>query len=305
MTALPQATLPLRPRRAEKVLYGRKQRQAHNDAWGNGLTGNFDNVPGGFDYGFVGGLGCRQDPSSALVYMRARWYDPTLQRFISRDPIGLEGGNNLYRYAKNAPQDNVDSSGLYVDITRRGKNIRLEMTVYFCNDDPTKTPSPEDIRRVIDDFRAKMALWGGHHGDYDVTMVVNAKWSGKCPLDCDRDSKINYITLMKGTGTSTTGYGGNTGTWYAGQPPETFAHEAGHLMGLKDGYKEKTVTINGNELRVLDGLLQDSRARTDSRYRDRYEGNIMGDRTPQANGLDIQDILDFPSGFRPRLVDHL
>ena len=81
-------------------------------AWGGELAGNFDNVPGGFHYGFVGGLGCRQDPTAGLVYMRARWFDPQLQRFISRDPIGLNGGSNLYAYAGNNPTTGVDPSGL-------------------------------------------------------------------------------------------------------------------------------------------------------------------------------------------------
>ena len=44
-------------------------------------------------------------------YMRQRWYDPTLQRFISRDPIGLAGGANLYQYGEANPVDNVDPWG--------------------------------------------------------------------------------------------------------------------------------------------------------------------------------------------------
>ncbi|MCW5872579.1 MAG: RHS repeat-associated core domain-containing protein [Candidatus Eremiobacteraeota bacterium] len=82
------------------------------DAFGNELPGSFDNVPGGMAYKFVGGLGCRTDPTTSLVYMRQRWYDPTLQRFISRDPIGLMGGVNIYSYAKNNPVRLTDSRGM-------------------------------------------------------------------------------------------------------------------------------------------------------------------------------------------------
>lgn len=80
-------------------------------AFGGELAGNFDNVPGGLDYGFVGGAGCRKDPSSGLVYMRARWFDSGLGRFISRDPIGLEGGPNLYAYVDNSPANEIDPLG--------------------------------------------------------------------------------------------------------------------------------------------------------------------------------------------------
>jgi len=48
--------------------------------------------------------------------MRQRWYDSGLQRFISRDPIGLEAWENLYRYVFNTPGNFVDPMGLDVVI---------------------------------------------------------------------------------------------------------------------------------------------------------------------------------------------
>jgi len=38
-----------------------------------------------------------------LYYMRHRYYLPAIGRFISRDPIGLAGGLNLYAYANDDP----------------------------------------------------------------------------------------------------------------------------------------------------------------------------------------------------------
>jgi len=83
------------------------------DAWGNLLSSSSDGLPGGMPYTFVGGLGVRRDEGSGLIWMRARWYDPTLQRFVSRDALG---GTNRYAYANNAPSNFTDPSGLIVDI---------------------------------------------------------------------------------------------------------------------------------------------------------------------------------------------
>ncbi|MBS2037938.1 hypothetical protein JST97_23330, partial [bacterium] len=81
------------------------------DAWGGLLESSFDNLPGGMPYTWVGGLGVRFDEASTLYYMRHRWYDPTLQRFISRDPLGTRGGANLYEYADSNPGRFVDPTG--------------------------------------------------------------------------------------------------------------------------------------------------------------------------------------------------
>ena len=45
------------------------------------------------------------------MYYRARYYDPTIGRFISRDPIGLQGGLNQYAYVGNNPINANDPSG--------------------------------------------------------------------------------------------------------------------------------------------------------------------------------------------------
>lgn len=57
------------------------------------------------------------DPGSAygsnLYYLRGRYYNPVLQRFISADPLGFGGGDvNLYAYVGNDPADFVDALGL-------------------------------------------------------------------------------------------------------------------------------------------------------------------------------------------------
>ncbi|MBB4636556.1 RHS repeat-associated core domain-containing protein [Longimicrobium terrae] len=52
------------------------------------------------------------DAAIGLYYLRARWYDPDLGRFVSEDPIGLAGGINPYAYIGSSPTNGTDPSGL-------------------------------------------------------------------------------------------------------------------------------------------------------------------------------------------------
>ncbi len=59
--------------------------------------------------GFVGSLGHVTDSETGLVYMRARYYDPSTGRFISED--SAKSGNNWFAYCDNNPTNEVDADG--------------------------------------------------------------------------------------------------------------------------------------------------------------------------------------------------
>jgi RHS repeat-associated protein len=56
----------------------------------------------------------RELDSTGLYFYRARYYNPTLQRFVSEDPIGFvgSGDTNLYAYVGNNPIAFLDHFGL-------------------------------------------------------------------------------------------------------------------------------------------------------------------------------------------------
>ena len=55
----------------------------------------------------------RDNDGTGLYYYRARYYNPTLGRYLSEDPIGFDGdGTNFYAYVDNNPIILIDPSGL-------------------------------------------------------------------------------------------------------------------------------------------------------------------------------------------------
>jgi RHS repeat-associated protein len=92
-------------------------RAAHYRAWGNTLSGEPEHgVPCVLQLDAqihqpVRFNGQYSDSETGLHYNLHRYYDPDLGRFLTQDPLGLEGDINLYRYAPN-PNRWTDPLGL-------------------------------------------------------------------------------------------------------------------------------------------------------------------------------------------------
>ncbi len=75
--------------------------------------------------------GYRYDAETQNYYVRNRYYLPTLGRWLTRDPIGYQGGINLYEYVQSNPVGNVDAEGMQVYMYGVG-----------ISNTPTATPPP-------------------------------------------------------------------------------------------------------------------------------------------------------------------
>jgi RHS repeat-associated protein len=216
--------------------------------------------------------GSAHEPSG-IYYYRARMYSPTLGRFLQADPIGFQGGENLYAYVGNDPLNGIDPSGLVVVVTRNGNNIILSLPITFTG--PNATSS--NVASYISGIQSN---WSGTFGKYTVTTVVVPPTAG---------SPFNTINVIPGPGNARSlisnfvpGTGGSTGIFFdPATTPWVAAHEAGHLMGLPDQYIEQPNPITG--------LAQSS-------PNPGYDTNIMAVRSGTPSEQDITNIVNGNSG---------
>ena len=64
-------------------------------------------------FGYDGdGLMTSAEGAAGLVNFRMRWYDPATGRWLSKDPIGLSCGLNLYAFCEGDPVNKTDPDGM-------------------------------------------------------------------------------------------------------------------------------------------------------------------------------------------------
>ena len=90
------------------------------DAWGNALTEEVDASAAELRAVRYRFQGRERSAVTGLANFRMRWYDAVTGRWLSKDPIGLNGGLNLYAFCGNTPISLVDAFGLnWWDATKR------------------------------------------------------------------------------------------------------------------------------------------------------------------------------------------
>src|SRR5690606_17439068 len=87
------------------------------DAFGNVVATTGDAAD--YNHRFTG----KPQDITGLYYYGARFYDPTIGRFISLDPA--KNGLNWYVYANNNPLKYIDPSGMVIRVTGRDEDKDL------------------------------------------------------------------------------------------------------------------------------------------------------------------------------------
>ncbi len=100
------------PRLVVDIATGNAIETINYDEFGNETDTLAGTLPTGYvriPFGFAGGL---YDPDTGLVRFGARDYDATTGRWTAKDPIGFNGGLNVYVYVENDPVNWIDPTGL-------------------------------------------------------------------------------------------------------------------------------------------------------------------------------------------------
>ncbi|WP_426448479.1 polymorphic toxin-type HINT domain-containing protein [Paenibacillus sp. S-38] len=99
------------------------------DIWGNPLVSN-ESITNPFRYS-----GEMWDNDAKLQYLRARWYDPSVGRFISEDSYEGDITNpltlNLYSYTANNPLRFIDPSGHDYELPSAGRLSELAQSSWY------------------------------------------------------------------------------------------------------------------------------------------------------------------------------
>ena len=124
---------------------GQVEAKRQYDAWGRYRNGTAPG-PGDAKLGFTGH---QFDPETGLIYARARYYDPEIGRFVSKDsfeyPIGAAPHLHGFLYGAGRPTVYVDDSGHLIPLIVAGAMLIGANWDFWHQQNVNQTASVEDI----------------------------------------------------------------------------------------------------------------------------------------------------------------
>ncbi len=205
------------------------------------------------------------DPEIGLHYNRHRYYDPDAGRYISPDPIGLEGGHNFYAYGVN-PIAWIDPYGLAHGVYIRQSDVP-GMTAgeeyssgYDSFDDSffqtqSRAHSERAVLARLQDIRTQ----GEAAGRGNVLRGRNVTMRGEKPpcVNCHR--AMHAFAQQNQMGSIRYEFPADTGassvTYSSGQPPRFGGPASTDMLTLRNGSQmtlEQAYQLQGSNIRERD-----------------------------------------------------
>lgn len=139
------------------------------------------------------------DKETGNIYLRARYYDPTIGRFISEDPIGA--GLNWYTYCDNNPNRFIDPLGLESIVVSGGdysdESVHAGFSYNFIE------PAIQKIREIRKADADETIAWligdaGWSDDDWANFSEVVSKFNVSIVRLSSADDLVNYINNKTG-----------------------------------------------------------------------------------------------------------
>ncbi|ENP9999305.1 RHS repeat protein [Escherichia albertii] len=209
------------------------------DEWGNQL--NEENLQQLYQPYRLPGQ--QYDDESGLCYNRHRYYDPLQGRYITQDPIGLDGGLNTYSYPLN-PINEIDPLGLKVIVVASDSNAANLLQEAYAQLNTTKRG--QEITKPLEDSKDIYKIYTIHRDAFYCP-------AGTTDVSCQGKEKAVFIEpnecvkLPTAQGLEVTSLAVELG------------HELGHAHGVHDDGVDRMNNVKLNENPIRAGLGENLR----------------------------------------------
>jgi len=153
-------------------------------------------------YQYVGKFGVATAPEG-ILYMRARYYDPALGIFLSRDPVvgAMDGFTSFYHYVNNTPISFIDPSGKYRLIPG---NERYAEPLVWSNlaEDWAAIGLIPDVGLLLADFSESQWRYGRTYNESVAaeSLETLGEVSVGLGIDLSIDASVLYKIISKSAG---------------------------------------------------------------------------------------------------------